>query len=278
MGLIYMRISPSGGKYIGQTTLSELERWKDHVKEAFNPNSKNYNTILNSAIRKYGADSFQVQILENSIKDNDLNAREIYWIDYYKTYYADNNHGYNITRGGEGHYLLSIKKEDLISLWEQGLGTVEIAKYFNCERQAIRERLLGLGYTSKDLTARRTEKAVITRDNNHYNTEEILILWHQGLSATKIGEKLHQDRHSISRILYKCGITELEIKTRQIECMSNSTKKSIIQYNKQGQYIQEWPSVSEAARQLNLHASNITKVLKQERKTTGGYIFKYKEI
>ena len=40
MGLIYMRISPSGGKYIGQTIQSEERRWQDHCKNAHNKNSE----------------------------------------------------------------------------------------------------------------------------------------------------------------------------------------------------------------------------------------------
>lgn len=68
MGLIYMRTSPSGGRYIGQTIYTEEERWKNHCKEAFNPNDDCYNTILNIAIRKYGKDNFHVQILEDNIQ------------------------------------------------------------------------------------------------------------------------------------------------------------------------------------------------------------------
>ena len=277
MGLIYMRISPSGGKYIGQTIMAEEERWKDHVREALNPNSHNYNAILNNAIRKYGADNFQVLILENNIKDEDLDIKEIYWISEYKTYWKDGAHGYNMTRGGSGRKLLKIEKEDLINLWNQGLTTVEIAAYFNCDRAAIRDRLLSFGYTSKDLTQHRSQKAVISRYNNHYNKEEILSLWNQGLSATKIGQKLNKDRHAIVRFLQRQGIDAEIIQQRRVQYMTNSTIKPIIQYDKQGQYIKEWPSISEAARNLHLESTNITKVLHNSRKTTGGYIFKYKE-
>lgn len=277
MGLIYMRISPSGGKYIGQTICLEEERWKDHVKEALNINSCGYNTYLNRAIRKYGADNFSVNILESNIPEDELDEREIYWIDKYKTYYKDEQHGYNMTRGGSGHCLLKIESEDLLNLWQQGLGTVEIAQYFNCERQAIRERLLSLGLTSKDLTARRTEKAVQTRIQNHYDKDLILTLWANGLSGTQIGQQLHQDRHSITRLLKEWGISDEDMKKRQIMNAVDSTKRAMLQYDKQGNFIQEWESSAAAARALNLQAANIRKVASGERKTTGGYIFKYKE-
>lgn len=35
MGLIYMRTSPSGGRYIGKTTGSEKHRWQNHISEAY---------------------------------------------------------------------------------------------------------------------------------------------------------------------------------------------------------------------------------------------------
>lgn len=39
----------------------------------------------------------------------------------------------------------------------------------------------------------------------------------------------------------------------------------------------EYYGTNECARQMGLHQSNITKVLKGKYKTTGGYTFKYKE-
>lgn len=276
MGLIYMRISPSGGKYIGQTIFSEEKRWKDHIKEAINSNSYNYNTILNKAIRKYGTNSFQVIILEDNILEENLDIREIYWIDYYKTYWKDNAHGYNMTRGGSGHHLLQIENQDLIELWNQGYGTIEIASCFNCERQAIRDRLLSLGYTSTDLYKRRTEQAVKTRYDNHYDKEQIYNLWKNGQSITNISKQLTIDRHSVSRVLTQCGVTTEEKQAKKTLNAIQANKRIILQYDKNNNFIKEWPSLSEAARTLHLQVSNISKVLSKERKTTGGYIFKYK--
>jgi len=277
MGLIYMRISPSGGRYIGQTVLSEEERWKDHVKEAYNKNSYSYNTLLNKAIRKYGSETFTLIILEDNINEDSLDEREIFWIEKYHTFYKDKYHGYNMTRGGSGHRLLKIEPDDLIIMWESGVSIIEIANYFNCERQAIRDRLLGLGYTSGDLRKRRGRIAANHRIENHYNKELILLLWNNGKSGTQIAEQIKCERHTICRLLKVWGISEEEIRKRQWSNAVESNKKTIQQFDKQGNFIQEWESISEAARQLKLYNSNICKVLKGERKTTGNFIFKYKE-
>ena len=100
---------------------------------------------------------------------NELEISEIAKEDSYE-------HGYNMTRGGSGHRLLKIEPDDLIIMWESGISILEIANYFNCERQAIRNRLLGLGYTSGDLRKRRGRIAADHRIENHYNKELILFL------------------------------------------------------------------------------------------------------
>jgi hypothetical protein len=50
--------------------------------------------------------------------------------------------------------------------------------------------------------------------------------------------------------------------------------KPIIQID--GLEIKEWPSVKKAADHLHIHPSNITKVLKGNQLTAGGFEFKYK--
>ena len=52
----------------------------------------------------------------------------------------------------------------------------------------------------------------------------------------------------------------------------------IKQYTRDGKFIQEFASQHEASRELNLHQSSINNVLKGQRKTCGGFVFKYKEL
>lgn len=52
----------------------------------------------------------------------------------------------------------------------------------------------------------------------------------------------------------------------------------IEQYTLEGEYITEYPSIREAARQVNCNHSNIKKALKGTYKSCGGFKWKYKEV
>ena len=54
-------------------------------------NNKEYNYPLSRGIRKYGIDEYELLILEDNIPQEELNAREKYWIRYYDTCF----NGYN---------------------------------------------------------------------------------------------------------------------------------------------------------------------------------------
>lgn len=81
--------------YIGYTKFTAEERWKEHVG---NRNVKNYH--LSCAIRKYGADSFDVETLWQSRSSEAAKETEKLLIAEYKSHLRDV--GYNLTMGGEG--------------------------------------------------------------------------------------------------------------------------------------------------------------------------------
>ena len=62
----------------------------------------------------------------------------------------------------------------------------------------------------------------------------------------------------------------------------NKTSKSmgvngVLQYSKEGKLIAEYPSTREAERKTGCHNQHICECCKGKRKSTGGYIWKYKE-
>lgn len=54
------------------------------------------------------------------------------------------------------------------------------------------------------------------------------------------------------------------------------SKKSVIQYDLNNNFIQEFISIREAERITGVNSSSISRVCNNERKTTGKFIWKYK--
>jgi group I intron endonuclease len=77
--------------YIGKTINSVERRWGNHVSAALRGSP----FYFHNAIRKYGADAFEISILETVDDPGVLNEREIHWI---ATLHPD----YNMTPGGDG--------------------------------------------------------------------------------------------------------------------------------------------------------------------------------
>ena len=53
--------------------------------------------------------------------------------------------------------------------------------------------------------------------------------------------------------------------------------KPVLQFDLDGNFIKEWTSQAEASKILNIHDSTINQVLQKNKKTAGGYIWKYKK-
>ena len=103
MYYIYKFTNKTNGKiYIGQTNNIQ-KRKNGHRSESFNEKSAGYNLPFHAAIRKYGWENFNFDILEE-ICDGEsqeyIDEREIFFIQYYHSLKDEN--GYNITLGGQG--------------------------------------------------------------------------------------------------------------------------------------------------------------------------------
>ena len=77
--------------YIGQTTKTLEKRKQAHLNKVKN-GSQFY---FHSAIRYHGEDNFVWSIIDTANSIQELNEKENYWIEYYKSY----KYGYNCTKG-----------------------------------------------------------------------------------------------------------------------------------------------------------------------------------
>lgn len=99
-------------------------------------------------MNKYGIEHFHIEKIEEC-DDSVANAREVYWIKYYNSYYD----GYNATYGGEGR--IEYDGDEFYSLYLSGMRIKDIAKEKHCDHGTVSKCLQARGIdTSKDLEKR----------------------------------------------------------------------------------------------------------------------------
>lgn len=86
--------------YIGQS-VNIQNRYKMHLWAAFSEKAKDYNTQFHQALRKYGIDNFDFEVIAELTPEEytreGLNTLERYFIKHYNSFHD----GYNATEGGD---------------------------------------------------------------------------------------------------------------------------------------------------------------------------------
>lgn len=116
--------------------------------------------------------------------------------------------------------------------------------------------------------------------NNHpelYNTEDILKLWNDGYTIADIQNILLCSKNTIASRLEANDISKEERRYRANEYKAIPVE----QYDLNGKFIAEFPSISAAIRSLGLNANsgktgNITQACKHKIASAYNYIWKYK--
>ena len=238
IGYIY-KISTSDDKiYIGQTINLE-----DRKKRYRNGSCKGQ-ILIHRHIKKYGWDNLLFEVIEITEIDN-LNDREMFWIDYYKSNYNRYKlNGLNLTDGGEG---------------AKGHITSETTK------EKLRQHRLG-----KKLSDETKEKISATLKGNVMpkQTKEKIRQARIGKKHTiEIKEKISNSMKGIERAKHtvdsKQKLSDSQKKfMKKVKCLETG-----IIFN----------SVSEASKLLNIPQPNISRVCKGIVKTAGGYHFEFVE-
>lgn len=144
MGLIYKITNVLNGKsYIGKTSRSFEVRKGEHLRSYLNENKT---SVLYRAMRKYGIENFQFDIIEDNIPNELLSQKEQDYIKIFNSYYQ----GYNMTFGGEGES--SADREEIINLHISGLNLKEISQITEHTTKTISTILRDEGYQIKQHT------------------------------------------------------------------------------------------------------------------------------
>lgn len=98
--------------YIGQTIRPIKDRFHRHMNDALN---NIIDTHFARAIRKYGKENFQIEIIDTAQSQNELNEKERYWIQYYNAVKKGYNETDAISKcGGDTYQSKTTEEMDII--------------------------------------------------------------------------------------------------------------------------------------------------------------------
>ena len=184
--------------YIGKTSLPTIQqRFEQHIQDSKRLTCEK--RPLYRAFNKYGITNFVIRELEYVQSDAEACEREIYWIDYKRTYigFSDCN-GYNATLGGDSKRYYNYRE---IANKYQELQSVKLtSEYFGCSIETVQKACRENNITiNKYSWARKIKRVDSSGETKVYNTI---------IEAAKEipNKEVETARKNISRALNKGGV------------------------------------------------------------------------
>lgn len=244
-GFIYVTTNHiNNKKYIGQRKYDKYGKWKDYLGSGI---------VLNKAIEKYGKENFSKEIIEKCYSKNELNEKEIYWIEYYDA--VKSNEFYNVASGGDGGNTIAGYSEEKLEEYKKWKS--ELHKNTS---------LKGENAPCSKLTEKEIKEIIIRLLNNDFNSD---IAKDYNVSYSTIDDiRNHKTWCSLTN-----GIIFDSIKSRK----RGHSKKTVIQYDLYGNFIAEYESAREAEKVTGIGYKLISQVCNGKKRMAHNYIFRFKE-
>lgn len=281
MFLIYKITNKLNNKnYIGKTSRDLKVRWREHTSKA----RQITGYYLHNSIKKHGEKNFTIQEIARAETEEEANALEKEWINYYHT--NKKEYGYNLTKGGDG-----IKKYDwgiFRKLWDEGYSVKEIASIIGCYRGTVGEALKDYPNYSYRKSLQRSSYS--RKPINKYDKNKNLLRTYP--SILEAAEDLGASPSTISKCIrnkkYSClgyfWSYEGEELPKDSKFIKTNKKTPINQYSLNGTFIKTFESSAAAAREVNpsgnvnATSSCILQVCKGNQETAYGYKWKRRGV
>ena len=244
----------NGKKYVGQTKMKPEERWgsKGHrYREC---------THFFNAIKKWGFDNFEHEIVYSGLSHTEANEKEQELIELYNT--RNSKYGYNLREGGSNGGLSEESKKKLSVSRKGKYKGKDHHFYGNSLPEEIR---LKISMAQKGEKSHCFGKSV---------KEEVK----QKIAKSHIGKKHTEEtkqKISLSKQGKQCGKDNPNYGNHKLAGNNNPRCRVVLQYDKQGNLIREWEYIKLASQTLNIHDTGIIQCCKGKRQTAGGFVWKY---
>ena len=297
--IVYMHTSPSDKRYIGITSNKPEKRWQNGL------GYKNQDYFYN-AIKKYGWDNFKHEILYVGLTKEEAEQKEIELITHYKS--DIRNYGYNIDHGGNCIGTISEEHKEKIRLSRIGKKHTSQAKekmsmskkitmsvpeknpmYGKHHSTEVKEKISKSKKgkhlskeTKKKIGESNKGKRIIPVSKYTMNGEYICDYASINDAAKDVGVKKDgiiaccKNRYKSSGgYIWRYFNDELT-KEHIAWCNSHGLTKAVLQYDINQNFIKEYNSIQEASIKTNVSYSGISACCNGLQKTSGGYIWKYR--
>lgn len=244
--------------YIG-ISKNYVRRWAAHINKI---DKKGGCPALKAAMLKHGIDKFKFEILIICF-DEDMTKLEPEYIKKYGTLAPK---GYNISAGGEATYGFKGKTHD-----PETIKRVADMNRKRFEDPAVREQhslRIRQAYAEQGEEYRRKISEGVK------NSPKFKLARELGLVGGSQCMKNEESRKKLSMSIRKYYSENLE---HHREVMANAVGKEIVQYDLHGNKLAEFISIAEAARQTKVAKEGIRLCAWKQRKSTKGFIFKFKD-
>lgn len=105
---------------------------------------------------------------------------------------------------------------------------------------------------------------------NIIDKQKLIELWKQGKGSQEISKILNHNIDQIKKLL-----KTFEEYDKNLDEARNRSNRKVYQYDQNGILIQEFPSISYAAKQLKIDSSNISKCCYKEKNSCAGFFWSY---
>lgn len=204
-GIIYCAINRiNNKKYIGQT-IDFKKRKMEHIRSIF----KN-ETTFQKAMNKYGVKNFKWEIIDYANSLEELDEKEVFWIDYFNTYGSG---GYNMTIGGQGfHKATGEKRIEYLSTLNDNHPFLIFDKYGNFVKESDNRLLFCL---ENNIPTNDTNKVL---RNKNPSVNDYILIFKEDFTEQNLKQRLKRTRFNREFVVFDKNNNFLGKWSNQLQC------------------------------------------------------------